>query len=162
MSEKIEGSRVGRCRSVRTFGALDFGRLLGPVEAQYEQLVAGIQGAENQLPCGSTITDQSSEDANPEPNTVGFGFYWNDLAAETGYRRQLDAYSATYVTEDLGSEEAANDTTSGGYSTAGPSSAVHTFRVFGHVGHAPGHGGTPISGDVVSNECVINIQFPDV
>jgi hypothetical protein len=149
---------------VRRISADEVCGLLGPAEAQYapQELELTIVGATGTLGCDVEIVDQSADDMNPEPRLVAFAISWNDLAGETGYRAQLDVGSPTFVNEDEGDEVAANTTSVpiGDIQLDPGDSGVGTFRVFGHVGHAPNHGATPIAGDVVSNECAVTVSRP--
>jgi len=136
--------------------------LLGPAEAQYaEQLTLGLVGDQGSLACGTTIVDQDANDIDNTDGGIRVDLAWNDLAGETGYRLQVDLGSATFVTEDQGFELAPNSTTSFVSTAILPNTtSTWTVRVFGHVGHGPNHGATPIAGDVVSNECSVTFQKP--
>ena len=138
--------------------------LLGPAEAQYGEqvLILGLEGNQGSLACGSTVVDQSADDLDPDPREVGIRYVWNDLTGETGYRIQWDYESASYVTEDSHIEHSANTVQQPQtYSAANPpATQTTTARIFGHVGHAPDHGNTPIAGDVVSNTCSITYEIP--
>jgi hypothetical protein len=148
-----------REQGVRRWSSDEVRYLLGPAEAQYGQsLVLGFEGNDGPIACGGTIVDQSADDLEPGLGTVRYRLVWNDLAGETGYRAQVDEGSVTFLAEDAFEEEPANVTQTNAQTSG--SSATHTFRVLGHVGHAPGHGETPIAGDVVSNECVLTISIP--
>jgi len=146
--------------SISSYDAERLRERLGPAEAQYgdQVLVAALDGNLGPLACGTTIVDGDANDLDPTLDQVGVILFWNDLAGETGYRWQIDLNSATYTTEDSSFEFAPN--TIGTYWTqgVGGGSVTSTFRVFGHVGHAPGHGSTPIAGDIVSNECTVTFS----
>lgn len=146
-----------RRRNLTTLGTNELEALLGPAEAQYgeQALALSISGDAGPLACGATIVDQSADDLVPEPGSVGFSLLWNDLAGETGYRVQADLDSATFVVEDLDEERPPD--VAGFAVAASILPATATFRLLGHVGHAPGHGATPIGGDVVSNECAVTL-----
>ena len=162
------GDRTDVRARIQTFTPARLRALLGPAEGQYgpppQTLTLGLRGANGAaLACGTTIVDESPEDLAPGlVSTVGVLFVWNDLAGETGFRAQFDANSATFVTENLFVEHAANVTQSQlftGFGVTGPPQ-TNTGRVFGHVGHVPGHGSAPIAGDVVSNECSVTFTVP--
>ena len=143
---------------IKSYTSEEILELIGPAETQYT-LTLGLQGAVGALPCGTTITDGDANDTVPAAGIIGFRFVNNDLPNETGYRWQADWSSPTFVNEDTGTELPANTTIS--EPAYGPGSAgTHAYRIFAHVGHAPGHGGTPIPGDVVSNECTVTLVFP--
>jgi len=154
-------------KTIATYDSASLQARLGPAEAQYgdQVIVASLEGAQGPLACGTTIVDGDANDTSSSPQSVGVNLVWTDINGETGYRWQVDAYSATFVSEDLYSELPPNYLGPSGVSTGfgiNPTSVTHTFRVFGHVGHAPDHGPTPIAGDVVSNECTVTFFSPGV
>jgi len=166
MSDSVRDSPAASA-SVTSYDAERLRKRLGPAEAQYgdQVIVASMEGAQGQVACGTTIVDGDPNDTEAGAGTVGVGFVWTDINGETGYRWQFDLDSSSYVSEDASDEVSANNLgpsyLSTGFGTS-PGSTSHTFRVFGHVGHAPGHGPTPIAGDVVSNECTVTFVAPGV
>jgi hypothetical protein len=124
-----------------------------------QTLTLGLVGADGPIPCGSTVVDQDANDTSPAIGIVGIGYAWNNLSGDTGYREQFDIGSATFVTEDLFLESLPTKTT-GSMVRDNPGTITNTIRIMGHVGHAGGHGATPIAGDVVSNECAVTLQVP--
>lgn len=152
-----------RRRGITSLSGDALASLLGPAEAQYgEQLVLGLVGAQGPLACGATIVDDDANDVCESEGCLRVDFEWNDLSSETGYRGQVDYDSATLVEENSGFEIAANVTTSFASINQFPGERTHTIRVFGHVGHAPAHGASPIAGDVVSNECSVTFVVPEL
>jgi hypothetical protein len=103
--------------------------------------------------CGADLEDQGQFDLDPDPGKLGVQFYWNPIRRESGVRVQI-SHAATFGSED-------------DYVELGPglegTSVLHcdvadctrTYRVMAHVGHAPGHGPSPIAGDLVSNACTL-------
>ncbi len=162
MRDDAVNPRTHAERAICSYTPTGLRNLLGPAEAQYEVLTLGLEGAQGTLPCGSTVVDQSADDQNAAAGVVQAHFVWNDLAAETGYRVQMDIGSSSFVTEDLSYELAAGTTSKELDQGFGSGEISNTARVFAHVGHAPGHGATPIAGDVVSNTCTVTYQIPDV
>jgi len=137
--------------------------LLGPAEAQYAQeLVLTLRGDGDtvNLACGSSVVDESSDDDYFGAGTVEARFLHNDLLGETGYRIQVDADSSSFATEDSFEERDADDTDGFDLVSGSGISRTDTVRVMAHVGHAPGHGATPIAGDVVSNDCTVTLIIP--
>ena len=159
MRDVAVDARVRAAVQIRTYTPYDLRCLCGPAEAQYsDQIVLSLQGAQGSLPCGSTIVDGDANDLHPGVG-VEVNFVWTDPAGvETGSRFQIDYLSSTFVTEDFGVEfSAGQNTTNLLQSSIDSFSQTHTARAFAHVGHAPGHGATPIAGDVVSNECIVTL-----
>jgi hypothetical protein len=151
-----------RRATVTSISASEIAARLGPAEAQYaETLTLGLVGNQGPLACGVTIVDQDANDLSPTDGGIRVDLAWNDLSAETGYRLQVDDHSATFVSEDSGYEIAADLTSAFTDRAILPNTTYTvTFRLLGHVGHAPAHGATPIAGDVVSNECSVTFQKP--
>jgi len=153
----------GRRSAVSSFSARELASLVGPAEAQYgeQALVLSIEGAEGLVACGTEIVDGDANDGEAGAGQVSANFVWTNLIGETGYRLQADDDSLSYVTED-NFDEKLPDEVSQSYGNGGAPGTTYftTARVIGHIGHAPGHGATPIAGDVVSNECTMRLTLP--
>jgi len=152
---------VHRCaaapQTIATYDSASLQARLGPAEAQYgdQVIVLAPEGAQGALSCGATVFDNGLDDLNPNLLTVQVNTVWNDIHGETGYRYQV-SNGTTFTSEFVHQEYPAGFTNSYlAIVSVGPTVVEQTVRVFGHVGHAPDHGPTPIEGDVVSNECAL-------
>ena len=162
MKEQRSESARQTKSSIRTIDPASLRALLGPAEAQYEQIALSMEGAQGPIACGSTVVDGSADDFHGGAG-ASVNFLWTDPSGvETGSRFQLDVGSATFVNDDSGFEWPPATNEFEQQLLGAPGSVTFTARVMAHVGHAPGHGTTPIAGDVLSNTCTVTLVIPDV
>jgi hypothetical protein len=151
---------MANSKRVETFPPERLRTLLGPAETQYgppQALTLALRGGAGALACGSTVVDQSPQDGSSSAGDVAVLLVWNDLLGATRYRVQIDEDSATFVTEDDFAELPPDATA---LPVGDSESGTHTLRILAHIGHAPNHGGTPIAGDILSNDCTVTFSVP--